>query len=159
MKRTLGVLMSIVAAVGLASSPTFASSYPPATPTVSVSVAAPAVGSPLTLVAAGFCPGATVNFAIGPTSVGSAVANAAGSATIVVTTPALLGSVPVTATSTGACPRQAVSSLTIVQPGADIPSTGTNTYSGLRIAAISVVLGLGLVGVASFRRRSRANAQ
>jgi len=158
-KRTLGLLTLIVITFGFATAQAVAASYPPATPTVSVSVSVPTVGSPLTLVANGFCPGATVNFVIGGTPVGSAVADGAGSATLSVSTPALLGIVTVTATSTGSCPRQAVSSLNIVQPGADIPSTGTNTFSGLRIAAISIVLGLGLIAVASFRRRSRTAAE
>ncbi len=128
----------------------------------------------VTLTAEGFGPGTTVTFSYNPT-LGTAVANASGVATLVATFPASLAGKTVTVTATGVNAAGApISVTTNVSFGgggggtggtgsggssSGLAFTGSDTSSvALRIGAVALVLGVALVLAARGRRSEHVDA-
>lgn len=160
MKRFLIVALSVLTTTLMMFAPTAAhAAYPPGSATVSSSSSSPIPGGAITLTAAGFCAGAVVSFSIGGTAIGTATAGTTGSASISATAPTTAGSYTVVASTTNAaCPLSASLALTVravAAPGDGLPTTGSDSSSGLMMGGLAVVLGAGLLGVAAFRRRPR----
>lgn len=124
----------------------------------------------VTLTAEGFGPGTTVTFSYNPT-LGTAVANASGVATLVATFPASLAGKSVTVTATGVdASGQPATTTTVVNfggsgggsssggstSGSGLAFTGSNTSSvAVRIGAVALVLGVALVLATRSRRSDR----
>jgi hypothetical protein len=119
----------------------------------------------VTLTADGFGPGTTVTFSYNPT-LGTAVANGSGVATLVATFPASLAGQSVTVTATGVNAfGQPATATTVVSFGGGSSSGGSSSGSGLaftgsntssvavRIGAVALVLGVALVLATRSRRR------
>ncbi len=154
MKRVLGILVGILAMMTFVPNAVHAD-YPPGSATVSTSDGNPPPGGPLTLSAAGFCAGANVTFSINGTIVGTAIAGADGKASIVTTAPTTPGTFTVVAsTDFKTCPLTAQASLSVALPAVNLPVTGTDSSTGLRIGGLALLLGVGLVTVAATRRRT-----
>jgi hypothetical protein len=116
-------------------------------------------GGPATFQAECFLPGSTVTFALDGVSLGTAVADENGVATINTTIPAdtPLGPATVTATGTG-CDGEVLSlvlGITVAraQPAAPLPRTGSsNTLPMAQIAVATIVAGGFLLIMANRRR-------
>ena len=68
MKRIIGLIIGLVAALGFVGQ---ANAYPPIkTATITTSNSSPAAGAPVTLTVNGFCPNATVTFSAGGVTLG-----------------------------------------------------------------------------------------
>ena len=129
----------------------------------------------VTLTAEGFGPGTTVTFSYNPT-LGTAVANASGVATLVATFPASLAgkSVTVTATGVDASGKPATATTVVsftggsggggtsgggTSGGSGLAFTGSDTSSvAVRVGALVLVLGVALVLVARNRRNDHVDA-
>jgi LPXTG-motif cell wall-anchored protein len=174
MKRILGALMG---AVVLLAVPTaiHATGYGVVPPTLTASNANPQAGAPETYTASGFDPGSTVTFTItgdSTVTIGAALANAAGVAVIDDTAPPQPGVYTVTATS-GAKSSSTVITVSggevganppgtnpaapgVPNDGADgLPATGTDTVNWLQVGLALGLTGAALLGVATYRRRTR----
>jgi len=126
----------------------------------------------VTLTAEGFGPGTTVTFSYNPT-LGTAVANASGVATLVATFPASLAGKSVTVTAAGVNAfGQPATTTTVVSFGTGGGSSGGGSSSGsglaftgssnssvaVRIGAVALVLGVALVLATRTRRNERVEA-
>lgn len=129
----------------------------------------------VTLTAEGFGPGTTVTFSYNPT-LGTAVANGSGVATLVATFPASLAGKSVTVTAAGVNAfGQPATATTVVSfgggssgggsssggssSGSGLAFTGSNTSSvAVRIGAVALVLGVALVLATRSRRSDRVEA-
>ncbi len=125
------------------------------------------------LTAEGFGPGTTVTFSYNPT-IGTAVANGSGVATLVGTFPASLAgkSITVTATGVNAAGLPASATATVTFPGGGGSSGGGSSSGGsglaftgsdtssvvVRIGAVALVLGVALVLAARTRRNDHVDA-
>ena len=171
----MSVLLALVAFGAPAA---FGQAYPTNTPLLLASSNTPPAGSQLTLVAEGFVPGASVTFtySLVPGSntaavrtpnlatngtFGTAVADAAGTATLVATAPSLAGTFLVTASSPdGRSASTTITILALASGGSTsgLPTTGADFGSTTLTAGALLLVGVGLVGGVAIRRRSRSAA-
>jgi hypothetical protein len=142
-------------ALGLASVSPASAAYPPAAPLLTTPTPTSTAGAQLTLTATGFVPDAVVTFRIAGTSLGTAVADASGAATLVASSPSAPGTYTVTASS----PNGDTASLTLTVVAAafepPLPATGSDSIGLSRTAGALVLLGLASVGAAAMLRRRR----
>ena len=150
MKRIIGLIIGLVAALGFVGQ---ANAYPPIkTATITTSNSSPAAGAPVTLTVNGFCANATVTFSAGGVTLGQATSDASGNASITIAAPTTVGAVVVTASTSGVCVSTASLTLTVRAPGG-IPATGSSSSSSLQYGGLAVGLGAALVAFAGFKRR------
>lgn len=150
MKRLVGLVMGAAAVLGLGVS-SVAADYPVGTAALTTTNGSPVVGEPITLTATNFPPGYLVTFTGG--TLGSAVANGVGTATITTNATTVVGSWVVTATCSLPCDRSATVTMN-VRAGSTIPRTGSDsTFSTLLLGALVVGAGGALIGLAALRRR------
>lgn len=169
MKRTLIIVLALLSVLGAGAPAMAATPYPPNGPTVTTNKSVYGPGESATVRAGGFgtCAGGVVTFTInlsaaagfraatatasvtasGTTIVVTAPVQPDGTATTTVTLPTTLGKYTVVASCPGMA--SATTSFTISK----IPVTGADSRSPLRIAAVLVLVGSGLLFVAIRRRR------
>jgi LPXTG-motif cell wall-anchored protein len=141
-----------------------AQDYPPAGGGVTASDTTPAPGQTITVTASGFQPASTVTFDLfsAPVRLGTAVADANGTATLTATIPAgtPAGQHHIQASGTGANGQPRTVSIAITVPGTardTVPRTGSN--SNLPMAEIGIgALAVGGLLVLMARRRSKVSA-
>lgn len=162
MKRVLTALVSATVALLLGGS-ALAQAYAPTGPAIAASSSVVATGGSVTLTVTGFPAGSTVRFTLNPggISLGSATANANGTATLTVQIPSNVapGAYQVLATGGGI---SAVLNLTITRPTlAAPPRPGHTAFTGADVAGL-VTLALVLLGVGTglviVGRRRRAHS-
>ena len=121
---------------------------------------APQPGSNVTLSVNAFCPGTTVTFTVNGNVVGTAVADDSGHASLVIVAPAVVGVYVVVATSPPECGLTATSQLSIspVPSTVPLPVTGSDSSFPLQIGLVALAAGVGMVSVATVRRRKPASA-
>lgn len=152
MKRILLVALALLSVLGMAA-PAVAAKYPPGGPTVTTDKSAYNPGDTATLRATGFgeCVGGIVTFTITPAGGGTPIVITApvqpdGTAVTTVKLPNATGTYTLVASCQG-------SSATTTFVISRIPATGADSGSSLRIAAVLLLVGAGLVFVAVRRRR------
>jgi hypothetical protein len=150
------VIALLVGAPAAHAAPTTPPVYPPNPPTIDVESGSVPPGGNQTVTVTGFCSGVTVTFTLNPGGIvlGTAVANASGTASLTFKAPTTVGTYTVTATAPNTCGGGGTTTETTDFDVAQLPSSGTDSQSLLRWAATVLGVGVALVAVALVRRRS-----
>lgn len=167
MKKTLVLAVALlIAMAGTAAAQT----YPPAGGgPVTVSDTTPTPGQAVTIVASGFQPGTDVTFMLysQPVNLGTATADAAGTATLQATIPANIApgthTIEATGTGTDGLPRTVTLQITVVAPGGagvgDLPRTGSDSAIPMSQIAVGAIALGGLMVLVAGKRRNRTDAR
>jgi LPXTG-motif cell wall-anchored protein len=165
--RKLAALVALAAAPVLMTTAA-ASAYPPGAPTLTLSPSTVAPGGAFGATFTGCALGDTVTVSIEGGASASATCSGTGggtargimqeggpSASVMLNAPTVPGTYTVTATAPGASATATLTVTAAAPAGPSLPTTGSDTSIPITQVAIGVLLaGLGLVGVAWYRRKS-----